>query len=106
MKTIVIVAALVAGLTVTPAFAQNGADRRIAISHADLDLTTEAGRATLDLRLLHAARTACGTPSPADALGVQRADACVAELRATAAPQRDALIALAQRQTQTALASR
>lgn len=106
MKTILIAAALAAGFAATPAFAQTGGEQRIAISHADLDLATEAGRATLDLRLLHAARAACGTPSPADALGVQRADACLAELRTAAAAQRDAIIAVAMRRTQPALASR
>lgn len=105
MKTLVIVAALAATLAVTPASAQE--DRQIAVRHADLDLTTAAGQATLDLRLLHAARTACGAPSPADALGQARADACVTDLVATAAPQRAALIALAQRQSAgRALASR
>lgn len=105
MKTLAIAAAFAATLAVTPASAQE--DRQIAVHHADLDLTTAAGQATLDLRLLHAARTACGAPSPADARGQARADACVADLVATAAPQRAALIALAQRQAAgPALASR
>lgn len=105
MKTIFVVAAIAASLTATSGFAQS-AERQIVVRHADLDLTSAAGRATLDLRLLHAARTACGTPSPADALGAQRTEACVADLTAAAAPQREALIALAQRQAQTTLASR
>lgn len=105
MKTIFVLAAIAASLSVTPGFAQS-ADRQFVVRHADLDLTSAAGRATLDLRLLHAARTACGTPSPADALGVQRADACVADLTAAAAPQRAALIASAEREARTRLASR
>lgn len=105
MKTLAIAAALAATLAVAPASAQE--DRQIAVRHADLDLTTAAGQATLDLRLLHAARTVCGTPSPADAQGQARTDACVAELVAATAPQRAALVAFAQRQAnRSTLASR
>ncbi|MDQ8755682.1 UrcA family protein [Sphingosinicella sp. LHD-64] len=107
MKTLAFAATLAAALSAVPVFAQDGADRRIAIQHADLDLAAAAGQAALDLRLLHAARTACGTPSPANARGRARSDACVADVTAAAAPQRAALIALAQRQAaQPALASR
>jgi UrcA family protein len=105
MKTLAIAAAVAVALAAMPASAQE--DRQIAVGHADLDLSTAAGQATLDLRLLHAARTACGAPSPADARGQARAEACVADLVAATAPQRAALVALAQRQTnRPALASR
>lgn len=112
MKTIAsmtsIAAALIAASLAavpSPAFAQVGGPDRIVVSHADLDLTTSAGRAALDLRVLHAARTACGTPSPADPRGRANADICVAEARIAAAAQRDAAIALASRQSQPVLAS-
>ena len=101
-----IAAILAAGLAAAPASAQPGAPLQIAISHADLDLRTAAGRAALDLRVLHAARTACGTPSPADPRGRADAEQCVAEARAAAAAQRDAAIALAPRRSPSVLANR
>lgn len=108
MKTILLAAAIAAALPVTPAHAQSGelGAQRIAIRHADLDLRTAEGQAAFDLRLVHAAREACGTPSPTDALGRQRADACLADFRAAAAPHRDALVALARQQGERRLASR
>jgi UrcA family protein len=89
----------------SPAVAQPGGPQGIVVRHADLDLTTSAGRATLDLRVLHAARTACGTPSPADPRGRAKAEQCVAEARAAALAQRDTAIAAALRQAQPVLAS-
>ncbi len=89
----------------SPAIAQVGGPDRIVISHADLDLTTSAGRAALDLRVLHAARTACGTPSPADPRGRADAEKCVEEARTAAFAQREAAIAVAQRQSEPVLAS-
>ena len=92
MKTILIAATLAASLAIaaapTPAIAQSGGQQRVAVSHADLDLTTAQGRSALDLRILHAARAACGTPSPADPRGRASLNACVAEARATAAAER------------------
>lgn len=98
MKTIVLAALAAASLSAAPAFAQPGAPTRIEISAAGLDLATAQGRAALDLRVLHAARAACGTPSPADARGPSNLAACVAEVRQAAAAQRDTLVAAAQRQ--------
>ena len=89
----------------SPAVAQTGGPDRIVVSHADLDLTTSAGRAVLDLRVLHAARTACGTPSPADPRGRANAEQCVAEARAAALAQREAAVAAALRQSEPVLAS-
>jgi UrcA family protein len=102
MKTIILAAGAAASLSAAPAFAQNNAPTRIEISAAGLDLATAEGRAALDLRVLHAARTACGTPSPADALGQTRLAACVADVRLAAAAQRDTLVAAAQPQQQQA----
>ena len=104
MKTVLIAATLAASLAVAaaPALAQP-APLRVAVSHADLDLTTAQGRSALELRILRAARTACGTPSPADPRGRADLNACVAEAR-TAARQAVA-IAVARRQAQGELAS-
>ena len=106
MKTILLAAVAAASLSAAPAFAQNNAPARIEISAAGLDLATAQGRAALDLRILHAARTACGTPSPADAQGRSKADACVADLRLAVAAQRETLLARAERPGRSVLAGR
>jgi UrcA family protein len=100
MKTILFAAVAAASLSAAPALAQNNAPTRIEISSAGLDLGTAEGRAALDLRIVHAARTACGTPSPADALGRTKAAACLADVRIAAAAQRETLIAAARPQPQ------
>jgi UrcA family protein len=110
MKTIaplttIAVALFAASLAPVPASAQIVGARQISVSPAGLDLATAKGRAALDLRLLHAARTACGIPSPADLRGRSKADQCVAEAIAAAASRRDAAIALGQRHSQSGLAS-
>ncbi len=106
MKTFTLAALVAASLTAAPAFAQTGGETRIVVSHADLDLATARGRATLDLRLLHAARAACGTPSPADARGPAKVADCVAQARIGVAAQREAIIASAERRARPTLASR
>jgi UrcA family protein len=106
MKTILFAAVAAASLSAAPAFAQNNAPARIEISAAGLDLATAEGRAALDLRVLHAARTACGTPSPADALGQRKAATCVADVRQSVSTRRDTLIASAQQQAGRTLAGR
>ena len=107
MKTTatLLAALLAASFAALPATAQVSARAPIVINHADLDLSTAEGRARLDLRILHASRTACGTPSPADLRGPARVEACVAEVRAAAAMQRDAAVALAMRANALVLAS-
>jgi UrcA family protein len=111
MKTFTIAAALVAAslaaVTAAPAHAQQpGSEPRIAVSYSDLNLATAAGRAALELRLLHAARTACGLPSPADAQGAIRLHACVQELRAAAAGQVRSAVQLAREQAPREVAAR
>ena len=106
MKTFVVAAVLAASLSAAPALGQADAPTRIVISSAGLDLDTAEGRAALDLRVLHAARTACGTPSPADAQGHRKAAACVEDVRLAAAAQRDTMIASVQRQAGRTLAGR
>ena len=110
MKTLAYAAVVAASLFSATAFAQNapaqGAETRIVISPAGLDLTTAEGRAALDLRVLHAARSACGTPSPADARGRIKAETCVADVRLAVAAQRDTMIAAARQQGRSVLAGR
>jgi len=106
MKTLLFAAAVAAGLAAAPALAQPGSEPQIAVRVADLDLATERGRRTLDRRLLNAAWTACGTPSPADPRGHSNLTACIAEARAAAIAQRNAILAAARRQAPSALASR
>ncbi len=110
MKTLALAAVVAASLFSATAFAQTNqapaAASRIVISPAGLDLTTAEGRAALDLRIVHAARTACGTPSSADALGRSKAAACVADVRLAAAAQRDTMIASAGGRAGRTLAGR
>jgi UrcA family protein len=110
MKTIaplttIAVALFAASLVPAPASAQPAGARQIAVSHAGLDLATAKGRAAFNLRLLRAARAACGIPSPADLRGRAKLDECAAETIAAAAPRRDSAIALARRQSGATLAS-
>ena len=110
MKIFALAAIVAASLTPATALAQTGSqpagEARIVISPAGLDLTTAEGRAALDLRVVHAARNACGTPSPADARGRTKSEACVEDVRLAVAAQRDTMIAAAERQARTVLASR
>ena len=108
MKTIAITfaALFAASLAASPAPAQTGAEQRVAVSLAGLDLSTAEGRQALDLRLLHAARAACGTPSPADPGGRAKLDDCVAETRAAASSQIGGAIEIADRQSRPRLAAR
>jgi UrcA family protein len=99
MKTITtLAAAIVATFTAAPALAQDApAVRSVAVSYADLDLGSEAGREAFDNRLRQAVRDVCGTASSADLRGQNRVDSCRDELTARAAQQRD--VALAGRQS-------
>jgi UrcA family protein len=111
MKTLALtltaaLAATLAALAPAPASAQIGTEPAVLVRVADVDLATARGRATLDLRLLHAARTACGTSSPADPRGAAHLDSCVADVRAAAAAQIESAIALARRQAPAVLATR
>ena len=105
MKTIALAlaAVLAAGLASTPATAQDGL-QQVRVSYSGLDLTTAEGRAALDLRIVHAARSACGTPSPADLLGRQKADECLAQFRIQADRQREIALARAARRSDPAYA--
>ena len=105
MKTITTLAAALVATLAAPALAQDGpAPRSVAVSYADLDLASEAGRRSFDNRLRQAVREVCGAASPADLHGQNLVNACRDQLTARATRQRD--IALAGRQTGVAVAAR
>jgi len=55
-----IASALAIAVLALPAQAQDRETRRVAVDYSDLNLATHAGRKTLDSRLYHASRNACG----------------------------------------------
>jgi UrcA family protein len=106
MKTITILAALLAAaVTATPAAAQQP-PARVAVSYADLDLATAADRRALDLRIVHAVNAACGEASPADLRGQSAARICRAELSGRAAAQLEVALAERRRGAAAILAAR
>lgn len=107
MKTTTILAALVAAAFALPVAAEaQPPARSMMVGYSDLDLGTEAGRRTLDLRIGHAVNAACGEASPADLRGQNGARACRAALRAQAAAQRDVALAAWRRGSAALLAAR
>jgi UrcA family protein len=80
--------AAVAGLVaVSPAAAASSDPATHIVRYSDLDLSSQAGRATLDRRINHAVRMVCGTAASAalqDKLNVQK---CYATARASAKAQ-------------------
>jgi UrcA family protein len=94
MKTMTSLAALLAAsfAVVAPAAAQQPL-RSVAVSYADLDLRSDAGRATLDHRLRIAIRDVCGHASPADLAGQNAAADCRRSLAGQVAAQREAAFA-------------
>ena len=104
MKTILALAltfaAAAASLPAAPAAAQGvPAQTTLAVSYADLDLTTEAGIRTLDRRILSAVQQACGPASAFDLAGTNRVRACRADALARLSAQRDTAIAAAAAQS-------
>ena len=74
-------------IAIAPAAASLSAPATHIVRYSDLDLTKEAGRATLDRRINQAARTVCGSASLAalqDKLNVEK---CYAAARASAKAQ-------------------
>jgi UrcA family protein len=83
LKTVLVVAA--AGLINAPAFAEPGSGENVSVVNtAGLDLSSAAGRAILDHRLVSAAYEVCGTASDVDLAGKNRARACRADVLARA----------------------
>jgi len=68
-------------INVSPAFAEPIAGPSVSVvSTAGLDLSSAAGRAELDHRLVTAAFEVCGTPSDVDLVGKNQARACRADV--------------------------
>lgn len=110
MKTILTLAltlaATVAALPAAPAAAQGvPAQATLAVSYADLDLTTEAGVRTLDRRILTAVQQACGPTSDFDLAGRNVARACRADALERLSAQRQTAIAAAERSAPVQLAA-
>lgn len=94
---------IAAGLTFASGIGQaqaqpgQGPVRTIAVHYGDLDLGSPGGRAALDHRLRQAVDTACGSASPVDLRGQNRAAACRRDLSASLAGQRERALAAATR---------
>ncbi len=67
-------------------------DSGVAVQHADLNLASAAGRATLDRRIDRAARQVCGTALTIELDLAAEVNACRSDVIAGARAQRDALI--------------
>jgi UrcA family protein len=88
MKTPILIAAASFAVTAAlikaaPAVAEPAQNVSV-VQTADLDLSTEAGRAALDHRLVVAAYDVCGTGADADLAGQNAARQCRADVLATA----------------------
>lgn len=98
-KTALFALALIASAaTVTPTVAQASEPVIVTsiVQTADLDLSTEGGQKTLDLRIIHAAHEVCGTASDVDLIGKRAVRECRTATIAKAASQRDELLAAAR----------
>ena len=72
-------------INAAPVFAEPVTGQSVSIvSTAGLDLSSAAGRAQLDHRLVTAAYEVCGTPSDADLVGKNRATECRKDVLAEA----------------------
>ena len=96
--TIALASALIttAAIKAAPAIAQEPAVTETNVSlvrTGDLDLGSEAGRRTLELRLARAAREVCGAASDADVVGRNEVRQCRDETIAKAKAQSDSRIA-------------
>jgi UrcA family protein len=97
LATLVGVGVIAASSIGHAAHAQPSASRTVAIHYGDLDLRSVAGRATLDHRIRHGVRTACGEASPADLKGQNLVAACRRDLAASLIGKRDAAYAATSR---------
>jgi UrcA family protein len=100
-KTILFTAALFATISAMPAAAQAPAGH--AVSYQGLDLSTRAGRATLNRRIAAAVETVCGSYAGASSYETSEIDRCRAAARTGIETQ---LAALQSRNTRIALGSR
>ena len=97
MRSLLILAAIMAALVAAPAIAQNlsEAPATILVRHADLDLATPGGIAMLDRRIRAAVEEACGATSDADPAGKNRVVDCRKTRLAEARSQRERVLASA-----------
>jgi UrcA family protein len=86
LMRIVLPALALAAAAAAPAAAQSE-PVSVVVPYGDLDLTKEAGRKMLDARLTRAASKVCGTVSVRDLARLGAHKACIADARASAAPQ-------------------
>ena len=63
-----------------PALAETPVQNVSIVRTTDLDLSSKAGRQTLDHRLVIAASEVCGAPSNADLVGANKVRACRADV--------------------------
>jgi UrcA family protein len=96
-----VAAVAAASIAAVPASAQETESARV--YYGDLNLASEAGKATFDNRVRRAADRICGTPDARDLKMSALIAACKAEVIASAAPQRDALLASNNRYAQVSL---
>jgi UrcA family protein len=72
-------------IKVAPALAEPAPGQNVSIVRtADLDLSSSAGRAALQHRIVTAAYEVCGTPSDVDLVGKNAARACRSDVLASA----------------------
>jgi UrcA family protein len=75
-----------------PALADSAPAQNVSVVHTgDLDLSTAAGRAALERRLVVAAYEVCGTASDADLAGKNQVRACRADVLAKARTETEQL---------------
>jgi len=67
--------------------------RRVHVEYADLDLSEDAGRATLDRRLNRAIRNVCRAPFTRSARAATHARTCAEQVRESVLAQRDTILA-------------
>ena len=87
----------------TPALAQPVS---ATVPYGDLDLTKETGREVLDARITRAANRLCGTVGARDLARIAAHKTCVAEVRASAAPQVELALNAANARRVAALATK
>jgi UrcA family protein len=84
--------ATAAVIKAVPAFSEPAPAQNVSIVHTkDLDLSTKAGRGTLDRRLVTAAFEVCGTASDADLSGKNQVRGCRADVLAKARAESEQL---------------
>jgi UrcA family protein len=99
--------AAVTTLVATPGLAQaEPRQNAVVVRYADLDLSSPAGVARLDRRILSAVQAACGATSSADPKGANQAAACRSDALAQLQAKRGRILAAAQPAQPDRLAAR